>query len=88
MQTYHDWPAAQSGVMEVHPLHQRPHYNFRPIAPSGAMEMCQIPRCNGQVTRWVGFIWLHCRQLIYTARLRWPMPLEMSQALYIVLPRA
>jgi len=77
-QTYHYWPAAQSGVMEVHPLHQRPHYNFRPIAPSGAMEVHQMPHCNGQGTRWVDFIRLHHCQLIYAACLRWPIPLEMS----------
>jgi len=58
------------------------------VAQSGAMEEHQMLHYGGPATRWVDFIRLHRRQLIYAARLRWPMPLIMSRALCVVLPHA
>jgi len=84
---YYSLLAALSGATGVSLLHQPPHYNIWPAASSAA-EVHQMPHYDGPTTRWVDFIWLHRRQLIYAARLRWPMPLIMSRVLCVVLPHA
>lgn len=43
---------------------------------------------NGPLTKCVDFIQFYRRQLIYAARLRCPIPQEMSQPLCVVLPYA
>ena len=64
---------------------------LRQASCSGATEMSSMqetPYYNGPATRCVDFIRLHCHQLTFAARPRWPMPWENSRMLYVVLPHA